>query len=119
MDSQPFVVGGRVTMINVVLSTIPMYYMSCIKWPDRSIDAIDEIQRAFLWRGHKEIHGGHYLVAWTTITLPKEQGGLGLRNLRLHNQVLIMKFVAKLLSNYSDLCFHWLRTRYIQNDIPT
>lgn len=34
---------GRVTMINAVLSTIPTYYMSRLKWPDRSIDAIDKI----------------------------------------------------------------------------
>lgn len=35
--------GGRVTMINTMLSAIPTYYMSCLKWPDRSIEAIDKI----------------------------------------------------------------------------
>ena len=76
-------------MINAVLSAIPTYYMSCFKWPDRSIDAIDKIWRSFLWRGGKETLGGHCLVAWTTVILPKEQGGLGLRDLRLHNQALV------------------------------
>lgn len=40
--------GGRVIMINSVLSAIPTFYMSCIKWPKRSIEAIDKIRRAFL-----------------------------------------------------------------------
>lgn len=65
------------------------------------------------------MHGGHCLVAWTIVTLPKEQGGLGLRNLRFHNQALLMKFAAKLLSSHTDPCFQWIRTRYMQNDIPT
>lgn len=44
--------------------------------------------------------------------------GLGLKNLRLHNQALLTKVAAKLLSNHTDPCFKWIRTRYIQNDIP-
>lgn len=30
-----------------------------------------------------------------------------------------MKFAAKLLSSHTDPCFQWIRTRYMQNDIPT
>lgn len=101
--------GRRVTMINAVLSAIPTYYMSSIQWPERSIEAIDKIRRAFLWKGVKEIHGGHCLVAWNTVILPKEQGGLGIRDLRIHNKTLIKKCVAKLLSDLTEPCFIWLR----------
>lgn len=110
--------GGRVIMLNSVISAIPTYYMSCIKWPERSIEAIDKIRRAFLWKGDKEIQGGQCLVAWTTVTLPKEQGGLGLRDLRIHNKALIMKLTGKLLSNSTEPCFNWLRRRYIRSHIP-
>ena len=101
--------GGRVLMINSVLSTIPTYYMSCMQWPERSIEALDKIRGAFLWKGDKEIQGGHCLVAWTTVVLPKRQGGLGICDLRIHNKALIMKSTGKLLSNSTEPCFNWLR----------
>jgi hypothetical protein len=44
-------------------------------------DKISKIQRGYLWRGRKEAKGGHCLVVWTTVTRPKEMGGLGIADL--------------------------------------
>lgn len=96
-----------------MLSAIPTYYMSCFQRIERNIEALDKIQISFLWKGDKEIHEGHCLVAWTTATLPQEQVGLGLRNLTIHNQALLMKLAVKLLSNSNEPCFQWLRRHYI------
>jgi hypothetical protein len=38
---------------------------------------------------------GGNLVAWPTIMLPKEKGGLGIINLRLQNDALLMKHLSK------------------------
>jgi hypothetical protein len=40
--------------------------------PPWAIKAIDKIRRGFLWRGHKEVRGGHCLVAWGRVGLEKE-----------------------------------------------
>jgi hypothetical protein len=50
--------------------------------------AIEKILRGFLWKGRKDAHGGHCLVAWDRVCMPKELGGLGILNLRRMNIVL-------------------------------
>ena len=46
--------GGRVTLINSVLTSLPLYYMSIFKAPIGVIKRIDKIRRAFLWGGNGE-----------------------------------------------------------------
>jgi hypothetical protein len=69
--------GAQVQLINSALSAIPNFSMACILWDKASIEAIDRLTRAFLWKNKKDIHGGHCLIAWDVVTMPKEQGGLG------------------------------------------
>ncbi|EEE66691.1 hypothetical protein OsJ_23350 [Oryza sativa Japonica Group] len=100
------------------MSAIPNYFMSCIKWPDKTIEAVDRLRRAFLWKGDKKVKGGQCLVAWPTVTLNKEQGGLGIGDLRAHNLALLMRIGCRLLSDSSEPCFQWLRTQHMANEIP-
>lgn len=50
---------------------------------------------AFLWKGTLE---GKYVarVAWDKVTQPKQQGGLGLRNLELWNRTCTIKLLWRL-----------------------
>jgi hypothetical protein len=92
--------------------------MACILWDKATVEAINKITRAFLWKNKTEIHGGHFLVAWETVILPKEQGGLGITNLLRHNQALMANLAAKLLSDGAGPCFDWLSRWYLQGQIP-
>jgi hypothetical protein len=49
---------------------------------------IEKILRGFMWKGRKNVHGGHCLVAWDRVCMPKEFGGLGIPNLRKMNLAL-------------------------------
>ncbi|EEE63350.1 hypothetical protein OsJ_18161 [Oryza sativa Japonica Group] len=113
----PLSKGGRLTMINSIISAIPTYYMSCCIWPEKSIEAIDKIKRAFLWQGEKSIKGGHCLVAWKTVLLQKQQGGLGIRDLRAHNTALILKLANRVLTDSNDPMAKWFRQKYLQSTI--
>jgi len=46
--------GGRVTLINSVLTTLPIYFLSFFKIPNKVIDKLINIQRRFLWGGGLE-----------------------------------------------------------------
>lgn len=79
---------------------------------ETSLRSASEIFSLFL-----SLVGGHCLVAWDTVTMSKEEGGLGIRDLKAHNLSLLMKLASKLLSGSPEPCFHWLRAQHLQNEI--
>jgi hypothetical protein len=61
--------------------------------------------------------GGHCLVAWKTILLQKQIGGLGIKDLRAHNTAMIMKLGNKILTSSADPLSNWSRHKYIHNSL--
>jgi hypothetical protein len=55
--------------------------------------AIKKILHGFLWKGRKDAHGGHCLVAWDRVCMPKEFGGLGIPNLQKMNLALWVRWL--------------------------
>ena len=64
-----------------------------IDLPPWAIKAIDRLRRRILRRGRKEAKGGHCLVAWTKVCLPKELGGLGISDLQNLGWVLQLRWL--------------------------
>ncbi|KAG5592568.1 hypothetical protein H5410_043082 [Solanum commersonii] len=83
--------GGRLTLINSVLDSIPTYFMSLLLMPAEVKQRLDKIMRDFLWEGNKKDHKIH-LVKWAKVTLPKQYGGLGIKDLVLHNRCMLLKW---------------------------
>ncbi|XP_070015961.1 uncharacterized protein [Nicotiana sylvestris] len=67
--------------------TISLYLMS-----SRVLKQLDKIRRKFMWEGNDKDHKFH-LVKWSKVELSKHQGGLGIKNLALHNICLLMKWL--------------------------
>jgi len=110
--------SGRLEMVNSAITPITTYAMSTIKLPQGVIENIDRARKQCLWRGNSEKKKGGNLVAWETVMLSKEKGGLGIINLRLQNDALLMKHLSKFY-NRADL--PWVRmvwTRYYTNRVP-
>jgi hypothetical protein len=59
-----------------------IYTAIALDLPLWAIKAIEKIIRTFLWKGRKEINGGHCLLARTKVAWPKELGGLSLFDVR-------------------------------------
>ena len=66
--------------------------MSLFPIPGSILKQIDRLRRRFLWEGNSLTHK-YSLVKWKSVTQPKFQGGLGIRNLQLHNKSLLMKWL--------------------------
>ncbi|XP_039113776.1 uncharacterized protein LOC120249345 [Dioscorea cayenensis subsp. rotundata] len=62
--------GGRLTLINSVLSIVPVYWISVFKLPNWVIKEIDKIRRDFLCKGPDLGPKGIRLIAWDRITIP-------------------------------------------------
>jgi hypothetical protein len=67
---------------------MPIFSMMSLDIPAKTILAIEKIIRGFLWKGRKDVKGGHCLVAWDKVCTTKKWGGLGIPNLRMMNVAL-------------------------------
>ena len=81
----------RLQMVNSSISPIITYAMCSIKLPIGVIENIDRARKQCLWRGNVENKRGGNLAAWSMVQKPKSKGGLGVINLRLQNDALLMK----------------------------
>lgn len=76
--------AGRLQLLNYVISGITNFWCGAFVIPKRCIKLINSMCSAFLWKGNLE--GRHVAkVAWETVTTPKEEGGLGVKNLLVWN----------------------------------
>jgi hypothetical protein len=103
--------GGRVTLINSVLSSLPLYFFSFFKAPKCIINQLVRIQRNFLWGGGVEDNKLCW-VKWDQICLPRDKGGLGVKNLELFNLALLSKWKWRFLSDSEAMWAELLRFRY-------
>ena len=92
--------GGRLTLIQSVLSSLPIYYLSLFKAPSsviRSmekliyylslfkgpssvISSLEKLMRDFFWEGG-DLAGGDHVVGWEDVCKSKENRGLDIGNL--------------------------------------
>ena len=110
--------SGRLEMINTAITPIVTYALGTIKLPKGVKENIDRIRKQCLWRGNSEKKRGGNLVAWEMVQKPKEKGGLGVINLRLQNDALLLQHLHKFY-NQADL--PWVQLvwfKYYQNKVP-
>jgi hypothetical protein len=85
--------AGRAVYIQSVMTSRFVYLAMAPDLPAWAIKAIDRLRRAFLWKGGKEIKGGHCSLAWSKVTHPKELSGLGLFDLKLFGWALRVRWL--------------------------
>lgn len=80
----------RVTLIKVVTSSIPSYVMQSAVLLRGICSKIDKCNRRFLWGGTDERRRLHK-VKWERVCCSKEQGGLGIRQMKPFNNAMLSK----------------------------
>lgn len=81
--------AGRVTLAQASLSNIPGYVIQTCVIPVAACDEAKKLCRDFIWGSSTEQRKCH-LISWKQVCLPKEECGLGFRNLRLLNKAYIL-----------------------------
>jgi hypothetical protein len=103
--------GGNLEMVNFVLSSMPNFYMCAIKVPIEILNQVDKYRRHCLWKGGDTNSKNPPLVAWSMVTKPKNRGGLGVINLRMQIESLLIKNLHKFF-NKVDL--RWVKLIWSQ-----
>ncbi|XP_074292168.1 uncharacterized protein LOC141619030 [Silene latifolia] len=105
--------AGRLTLINSVLNTLYSYWANIFILPKSIIRRIEAICRNYLWDGNTEYHKVP-LVGWDTVTLPKNEGGLGIKKAELWNIAVVAKLVDWIYSKADRLWIRWINQIYIK-----
>lgn len=81
---------GREILIKAVAQATPTYTMSCFKLPDSLCKELNSMMGNFWW-GQKDKERKMAWVTWEKLCTPKEEGGMGFRDLKAFNLALLAK----------------------------
>jgi hypothetical protein len=80
---------------------------------------IDRLRRHCLWRGADLNAKKPPQVAWSSVCRPKHQGGLGVINLSLQNQALLMKNLHKFFNRAATPWVSIIWNNHYSNSLPS
>lgn len=102
---------GRLVLLKSVLTSLLVYALSFFKAPLGIISSINSIFSNFFWAGCEENRKISW-IAWSSITLRQEYGGLGVRKMREFNTALLGKWCWWMLVDSGGLWYRVLAARY-------
>ena len=91
--------GGKLSWLNALVTSLLFFAMCTLKFPPKLIEILDKIRRRCLWT--KKTEQGekcNSLAAWDLVCRPKKNGGLGVINLNINNEALLLKFLHKFIN---------------------
>ncbi|GJY12295.1 hypothetical protein Tco_0381604 [Tanacetum coccineum] len=95
-------IGGRLTLIKSVLSSLPIYFLSLFKAPVKVINLLESFRCRFFW-GFKDSQRGISWVKWKSMLLDPDKGGLGMGSIHAKNLGLLGKWKWRFLTEHDAL----------------
>uniref|UniRef100_A0A803Q9A6 Reverse transcriptase domain-containing protein n=1 Tax=Cannabis sativa TaxID=3483 RepID=A0A803Q9A6_CANSA len=108
--------AGRLTLLQSVASSTPVYTMSTFLIPKTISHALDKMCRSFWWTGETDKSHFLALASWDSICLPKERGGLNLKKFKDFNLALIAKLGWRLASGSESPWCSLFRAKYFKHN---
>jgi hypothetical protein len=84
---------GQAALIKAILMAVHIHHFIAVQYPKWVHKAINKIIRGFLWKGCKDVKGGHCIVGWQQVCCPTDLGGLGILNLEVLGWALQMRWL--------------------------
>ncbi|XP_056843438.1 uncharacterized protein LOC130495882 [Raphanus sativus] len=103
--------AGKEVLLKSVLTAIPAYAMSCFMLPTSLCKQIQSLLTRFWWDSKPEVRKMCW-VAWSKLTLPKNLGGMGFRDIKCFNQALLGKIAWRLIREPNSLLAQTLLGKY-------
>lgn len=106
--------AGRVVVIKSVLQSLPIYYMATCQILAKVLNQLSGIIRRFYWGA---LDKSRYLayISWEKIMLPKNLGGLAIRDMGSVNQALLLKSLWHLAKGEELQWVKLVKAKYTPN----
>ncbi|XP_024642261.2 uncharacterized protein [Medicago truncatula] len=107
--------AGREVMIKSVLQSIPSYIMSIFRLPNQLLDEIEKMMNTFWWGHGGSNNKGLNWLSWEKLSVHKNDGGMGFKDLEAFNVAMLGKQGWKLQTNTDSLVSKIFKARYYPN----
>ncbi|VFQ70400.1 unnamed protein product [Cuscuta campestris] len=103
--------AGRLVLIKHVLNTIPNYFLAANTIPKAISHLLEQKMARFWWGGGTS---KHHWICWEKLCYPKEEGGLGIRDLNSLENAFSLKLWWKFYQD-NGLWAKLMRAKYWRN----
>lgn len=107
--------AGRLQLVNAVIFPIQVYWSSILVLPVSILKKIDSLCLNFLWQS-QEGKKPMALVSWQQVCLPRNEGGLGVKQLKVWNKAALGKHIWNLNCKANSLWSSWLQANYLKGE---
>jgi hypothetical protein len=102
-------IAGRLELIKTVIYAIILYWIQSFQIPATSIKKLESRCADFLWKGK------YHKISWENVCRPKNEGGLGIRNIKDLCTTCHLKLFWRFL-NSDSLWARWMRSKYLKHN---
>ncbi|KAL8472997.1 hypothetical protein ACS0TY_030000 [Phlomoides rotata] len=100
-------------LVNSVIMSSLVHSMMIYKWPRSLLHKIDKAMRNFIWTGSTE-RTGFCTVQWSKVCAPKQEGGLGICNIKTANDAFL-QWLAWHIINGVEPSKSFVRARFFRS----
>ncbi|CAA7014913.1 unnamed protein product [Microthlaspi erraticum] len=108
--------AGRLLLIKTVIAGISTFWCSSFILPKACIKRINSLCSIYLWKGNIEGHNSAR-VSWATVTLTKEEGGLGIKDLVVWNRACCLKLIWLLFFQSGSVWVAWFTKEVLEGNV--
>lgn len=106
--------AGKEIIIKAVAQAIPVFAMGCFDITKEICGQISALIAKYWWNNQDKENSIHWL-SWEKLILPKDEGGLGFRDLHSFNMAMLAKQGWRLIQTPDSLCARILKAKYFPN----
>jgi len=101
--------AGRLELLRAVIQGVFCFWLSILPVPAGVLEHVYSLCKRFLWNSNMS------LVAWKDLCHPKEEGGLGLKDLKVWNSCLLLKTLWDIHQKNDTLWVQWVHLEFLHS----